>query len=144
MQKQAFNNHRKFYATHHFVFYPIMSVLFGVSAYYAYTTAEKLIWTFISLLFLAVIWLSYMLRQHYALKLQDRIIRMELRYRYFTLTGNHFDAIEAKLRDSQLFALRFCSDEELPGMVRRALDENLSGSKIKQAILDWKGDHERV
>ncbi|MDI1255503.1 MAG: DUF6526 family protein [Flavobacterium sp.] len=144
MKQQSYKNYIRFYTPHHFIFYPVMSILFGICAYQVFITKDKLVWLFIGLLFLAVIWLSFMMRQHYALTLQDRIVRMELRYRYYVLTGADFGAIESKLIDSQIFALRFCSDTELPDMVSRALKENLSGKAIKRAIRDWKGDYHRV
>jgi hypothetical protein len=85
-----------------------------------------------------------MLRQHYALTLQNRIVRLELRYRYFTLTGKRFEEFEHKLKEEQLFALRFAPDEELIGLTERTLKENLSAVAIKKAIIHWKGDYERV
>ena len=85
-----------------------------------------------------------MLRQHYALTLQNRIVRLELRHRYLATTGQRFEEIESKLDDSQLFALRFPPDEELLALTNRTLNENLSGDEIKKAIKNWKGDYERV
>jgi hypothetical protein len=114
------------------------------SVYFSITTDDTLIWIFITALLAILFWLAFMIRQHYALTLQDRIVRLELRYRYFTLTGKRFEDIEGRLRDSQIFALRFCPDEELPAMTERVLNENLSGTKIKQGIINWKGDYERV
>lgn len=144
MSMQSFKNHLKFYPAHHFIFYPISTLLFGYTVYLAFTETEKTVWIMLSLLIVMIAWLSYMMRQHYALMLQDRIIRLELRYRYFALTGEHLEVLEEKLRDRQLFALRFCSDEELPAMVQKTVDENLSGNKIKQSIRNWKADQHRV
>jgi predicted secreted Zn-dependent protease len=85
-----------------------------------------------------------MLRQHYTLTLQNRIVRLELRYRYFSITGKKLEDFEHRLNDDQLFALRFTTDDEFPGLTQRALHENLSGKEIKKAIQHWKGDYERV
>ena len=85
-----------------------------------------------------------MLRQHYALMLQNRIVRLELRYTYYTLTGKRFEVFEHQLTDDQIFALRFASDDELESLVAKALAENLSGKQIKKAIVNWKGDYNRV
>ena len=41
-------------------------------------------------------------------------------------------------------ALRFASDEELPGLVKRALEEQLSPGDIKRAIKNWVADDMRV
>jgi hypothetical protein len=44
----------------------------------------------------------------------------------------------------QLIALRFASDEELPDLMGRALDERLTPDQIKRAVRDWQGDYLRT
>ena len=73
-----------------------------------------------------------MLRQHYALLLQNRIVRLEMRVRYFQMSGKRFEPVEQKLNFNQIAALRFASDSELPALVDRALKENLSPDAIKK------------
>ena len=85
-----------------------------------------------------------MLRQHYALILQNRIVRLELRYRYFTLTGKRLEEFEYKLTDDQIFALRFAPDNELIPLVENAVKNNLTGDTIKKAIVNWRADYNRV
>lgn len=85
-----------------------------------------------------------MMRQHYALGNQDRIIRLEFRLRYFQLTGKSFDTLEEKLRFSQIVALRFASDDELIILIQKTIDENLSSKDIKKSVKNWKADHMRV
>ena len=142
--EQSSKNYLRFYPAHHFVFYPVVTALLGISIYFSVASNDTFLWLFIAIIFISLLFLSYMMRQHYALTLQDRIIRLELRYRYFTLTGQRFEELESKLRDSQIFSLRFCSDAELPAMVQTAINENLSASKIKNAIQSWKADDHRV
>ncbi len=145
MEPQNFKNHIRFYTPHHFVFYPLMLILLGISIYFSFSDENlRTVWIFISILNLAITLLSFMLRQHYALTLQDRIVRLELRYRYFTLTNKRLEILENQLSDSQLFALRFAPDEELENLVNSAISENLSGTAIKKSIKNWHADNERV
>ena len=144
MEKQTFKNHIRYYTPHHFVYYPIIVTFIVFSIYFAFTKEDQLIWAFISGIFVALFCLAFMLRQHYALTLQNRIVRLELRYRYFALTWKRFEDIENQLRDDQIFALRFAPDKELKELIEKTLSENLSGSEIKKVIIHWKGDYERV
>jgi hypothetical protein len=57
----------------------------------------------------------------YALTLQNRIILNEMRIRYFHLTGKTFDEKEQNLKLGQIIALRFASDEEILGLMDRAI-----------------------
>ena len=144
MKTQSYKNHIRFYPPHHFIYYPIVMAFLSFSIYFAFTTDDTLLWSFISAVFLVLFCLAFMLRQHYALTLQNRIVRVELRYRFLATTGQRFEETESKLEDDQLFALRFAPDEELPALTNKALNENLSGDDIKKAIKNWKGDYERV
>lgn len=144
MKIQTYYNHIRFYTPHHFVYYPILMIFLSASIYFAFTTNDTLIWSFISVVFVFLFCLAFMLRQHYALILQNRIVRLELRYRYFTLTGKRFEEIEYKLTDDQIFGLRFAPDDELLPLIEDALKNNLSGDAIKKAIVHWKADYNRV
>ncbi len=73
----------------------------------------------------------------YIVRLQDRIIRLEMRLRLERLQrGTDF----ARLHHQQIVALRFASDEELPALIDRALTERLSATQIKAAVTDWQAD----
>lgn len=144
MEKQSFKNHIRYYPPHHFVYYPIVMTMLAFSVYFIFTSADKLIWTFISAIFVVLFCLALMTRQHYALTLQNRIVRLEIRYRYFAQTWKRFEDIEQHFRDDQLFALRFAPDEELKSLIEKTLLENLSEKEIKKAIIHWNGDYDRV
>jgi hypothetical protein len=144
METQSYDNHIRYYKPHHFVYYPVLLILLVFSIYFSFTTDDTIIWIFISLIFVVLLGLGFMLRQHYALTLQNRIVKLELRYRYLSLTGKRLELIEDQLTDEQIFALRFSPDNELNLLIEKALDENLSGNSIKKSITNWKGDYERV
>jgi hypothetical protein len=144
MKIQTYYNHIRFYTPHHFIYYPILILFLIASTYLAITTEDHLIWAFISVAFVFLFALAYMLRQHYALTLQNRIVRLEMRYRYFTLTGKRFEEFEYKLTDDQIFALRFAPDNELVPLVEDTLKNSLTGDAIKKAIVHWKADYHRV
>jgi hypothetical protein len=77
----------------------------------------------------------------YIVKLQDRIIRLEMQLRLERLgLGPQF----RRLSTPQIVALRFASDAELADLVHRAIAERLSSIQIKQAIRDWQGDYHRT
>lgn len=144
METQSYKNHIRYYPPHHFVYYPVILILLLFSIYFSFASEEKLIWIFISFIFVVLFGLAFMLRQHYALTLQNRIIKLELRYRYYSITGKRLEEFEDQLTDEQLFALRFSPDNEIVILTEKALNENLSGNSIKKSINDWKGDYERV
>lgn len=144
MEKQNYKNHSRYYVAHHFVFYPVAFVLLVISVYYGRTSNEKVLWWMMAALICFITALSLMMRQHYALINQNRTVRLELRLRYYVLTNKRFEEIENKLSLSQLFALRFAPDEEILGLIDRALKENLSGDELKRSIKNWLPDDMRV
>ena len=77
----------------------------------------------------------------FALRLQNRIIRVEMQLR-LARVGRERDA--ATLTLPQLVALRFASDAELPALLDRTLAEQLTGDQIKRAVTDWQADYGRV
>jgi Family of unknown function (DUF6526) len=145
MQKQNAANHVRYYPAHHFIFYPLLLIAICASVYkYATHPEQQDIWLALMAAFLFTGWLSFMMRQHYALGNQDRLVRLELRFRYFLITGKRIEPLEGKLRFRQLAALRFASDEELSGLVDRTIHENLSPRQIKNAIVHWLPDDMRI
>jgi len=136
---------KRYYFPHHFIFYPILVLLITISIRYSCTYPEKQMeWLFIAILLFLIGGLSFMLRQHYALGNQDRIIRLEMRLRYYQLTNQRFESIEKQLCFKQLAALRFASDEELPALIKRTIEEKLSSSEIKNSIVKWISDDMRL
>jgi Family of unknown function (DUF6526) len=139
---QTLANHAKFDPAFHFFLIPVLLinlVLIGIELlrYPGWLGA----WLFVMALALVV--LAGRLRS-YATRLQDRIIRMEERFRLASILQEPLRSRIGELTDSQLIGLRFASDAELPALVQRALDEKLSRSDIKKAVTGWRPDYSRV
>jgi hypothetical protein len=92
---------------------------------------------------LAAVILLFRLRQ-YPLKVQDRVIRLEERLRLQALAPAEWRPQIQRLTEDQLIALRFASDEEVVGLARQALAENLGRKQIKERIRNWRPDDWRV
>jgi hypothetical protein len=142
---QNYKNHLRFYPAHHFIFYPLLSLLFAFAVKESVSDElNRKIWIFGAAIVFLIGWLSFMLRQHYGMTLQNRMVVLEMRYRFHVLTGQRFEAIEDQLSFGQIAALRFASDDELPVLVSRTLAEKLSADAIKKAIVNWLPDHRRI
>jgi uncharacterized protein involved in exopolysaccharide biosynthesis len=112
---------------------------FGALAVHAYQTPT---YDSFALLALSGIMISAVaLVRTFALRLQNRIIRLEMQVRLARL-GRERDLARVTL--PQLVALRFASDAELPALIDRAVSEPLTPDAIKQAVRDWQGDYLRT
>ena len=142
MSEQSIKNHSRYIPLWHFIvpllilallFWSIINLVHA-DAHNHYSAALIVV---IALLFIVFYWYA----RWFALRAQDRAIRAEENFRHFILTGKPLDH---RLRMGQIVALRFASDEELPGLAKRAVDEKLATKEIKRAITNWKPDHNRV
>lgn len=145
MEKQRYENHVKYYPLHHFIFYPLLlaAIIYSAIKSFADSSIDKE-WLFLTIAFIFIGWLSFMVRQHYALGNQNRIVRLEMRLRYYQLAHQRFEDVERRLSFQQLAALRFAGDDELLALIQRTLNENLSGKAIKHSIKNWLPDEMRV
>ena len=79
------------------------------------------------------------------LRVQDRLIRLEMRLRLREVLPADLHGRIPALTPRQLVALRFASDAELPALVREVLAGTLATSKeIKLRIKDWQADYLRA
>jgi len=80
----------------------------------------------------------------FALKVQDRLIRLEERQRMATLFPEDLRGRIDELSINQVVALRFASDGELADLAREVLDQEIRQRKeIKKKIREWRPDYER-
>ena len=80
----------------------------------------------------------------YALKAQDRVIRLEERMRLAQLLPAQQRGRIGELTEPQLIALRFACDAEIPSLVEKTLASSMRARDIKQAIVNWRPDYFRV
>jgi hypothetical protein len=80
----------------------------------------------------------------YALRVQDRVIRLEETLRLQRLLPEGLQARIGDLRPGHFVALRFASDGELSDLVQAALDEKLGKEELKKRIRTWRPDTFRV
>jgi hypothetical protein len=80
----------------------------------------------------------------YPLKVQDRVIRLEERLRLQALAPQDWHTQIYRLTEDQLIALRFAADDEVVGLAKQALEQNLTRKQIKERIRNWRADDWRV
>jgi Family of unknown function (DUF6526) len=139
---QTFANHAKFDPLFHFFTVPVMMI--------TVITMVVHLFRFPSLFngWLVVVWIAvgvatFRIRM-YALRVQDRVIRLEERVRMMALLQEPLRSRMGELTDAQFIALRFACDAELPALVQRALQEHLERKEIKKAIVNWRPDYSRI
>ncbi len=83
--------------------------------------------------------------RNFALAVQDRVIRLEMRLRLEKLLPAELKARIPGLTVEQLVGLRFAGDDELPALVREVVEKNITDRKeIKRRIKNWQPDHQRA
>lgn len=142
---QNFENHTRWHAPFHFFILPLLllNLIFSIYAtVHSWPRYEHthLWWIVLSVVFIMMAGIA----RGSALTAQDRIIRLEERLRLHALLPAEERTHINELSTKQLIALRFASDDELPALFRKTLTQNLDHKAIKQSIVNWRPDHERV
>ena len=142
-QGQNFSNHTRFVPPFHYVALPILLVNF-VSAVVGLFNGITFDASLHVLVAVALIIVALFARV-FALKAQDRVIRLEMRLRMRELLPEDRQGRINDFTPSQMVGLRFAGDAELPELARKVLDENITKTtSIKKMITDWQGDYFRV
>ena len=146
---QTFASHTRWDPLFHFFIVPIfvLGLILSLIHFFAHITHGEMrdhIHSFL-LILLAVALLAAVFKERlYALKVQDRVIRLEERLRLTQLLSEPLRSRVPELTEDQLCGLRFASDAEVAKLAERALNEKLSRADIKKAIKTWRPDYWRV
>ncbi|MEO8635660.1 MAG: DUF6526 family protein [Gemmatimonadales bacterium] len=99
----------------------------------------------INLGFVAAVILTAFHTRVFAVRVQDRVIRLEERMRLAELLPADLRSRIGELSTRQLVAIRFASDAEVPELVRQVLTEQIRDkASIKKLIRTWRPDYARV
>jgi hypothetical protein len=142
-EAQSFKNHAKFVPVFHFVVVPIL--LINIVSSIVHLVREFSARSVISLLLAIALLLLAFSARLMALTVQDRVIRLEMRLRLQQVLPVDMRPRIGEFAVGQLVALRFASDEELPDLARKVLEDKITDRKtIKQLIRDWQPDNLRA
>jgi len=140
---QSYKNHAKYVPLFHFFAFPLaaLSAVWWTTRAIKQPSGDAIVmalmgWSLAASTFLARI---------FALTVQDRVIRLEMRLRLRELLPPDLQPWIREFTRHQLVAMRFASDRELPAIARKVLDEHLEDrKKIKLLIQEWEADHLRA
>lgn len=137
MAAQTHKNHMRFDPKFHFFLIPLCLICFAAAIFHVVHQPTP-----VNLLLVPVTFgllLLALIARMYAIKVQDRVIRLEENVRL------HWMGVDPSgLTMKQMIALRFASDGETPALAARAVAENLTPKQIKEAIVNWRADTDRV
>lgn len=140
MSEQNFKNHRKLVPAFHFFILPVFTLNFGFSLYRLKQSSFSFE-SILGALVAAALILGALYSRLFALRVQDRVIRLEMRLRLERILPADLKSLIDEFTLGQLIALRFASDTELVELSRLVLAQKLNGaSAIKQSIRNWQAD----
>ena len=139
---QNYQNHARYVPLYHFVAGPIL-IANMVNAIWSLRHGIMVDSVLYAATSVALVLIAFFAR-FFALKAQDRVIRLEMRMRLREVLPASQQADINRLAMNQIVALRFASDAELPALVAATLKENLGTKDIKSRITTWVPDENRV
>ena len=142
-QEQTFANHARFVPPYHYVAAPIfiLNFIWAVRGLFNGITFDAIL----NVLVAVALVILFLVARTFALKAQDRVIRLEMRLRMRELLPEDLRGRVNDFTPTQMIGLRFASDAELPELARKVLDENITAATpIKKMITNWQGDYLRV
>jgi len=140
---QNFKNHAKFVPAFHFFVAPVF--LLNIVWSIVRVVRGFSFGTIVALLVAIALFLLALTARIFALTVQDRVIRLEMRLRMQQTLPADLTPRIPEFTVGQLVALRFASDAELPDLARKVLQEKLTERKaIKALVRNWQPDNLRA
>lgn len=140
---QTYATHRKFFPPFHFVAIPLLIANFIYAAMQLRIgfDAPRVMAVLTAIALISLGFASRIM----ALRVQDRVIRLEMRMRLRELLPADQHHAILRLTHKQLVGLRFASDAELPALVHEVLKDNtMAPDAIKKQIKNWQADDLRA
>lgn len=142
--QQSFAHHTKWVAGFHGFVLPALTLNF-IWSIYQFIHRGFQVDGFINILTAAALVLLMFYARIFALRVQDRVIRLEERLRLEKLLPDDLKPRLSEFTREQLVGLRFASDGELPTLARKVLTDKIEDRKgVKQLIQNWRADHLRA
>lgn len=140
---QNYQNHAKFVPMYHYVLTGILVINFLAMAYHAVRDPGlSHLW---AVVMAAALIMIALFGRVFALKAQDRVIRLEERLRMRELLPADLKGRIQDFSANQLVALRFASDAELPELAATVLRDNVqTRDAIKKMVKHWRADDHRL
>jgi hypothetical protein len=141
---QNLQNHVRVVPPFHMFVLPVFLLNAGWSIYHivkAGISFESILGVLMAFAFLTLA----LFARVFALTVQDRVIRVEMRMRLAEVLPAELRPRIPEFTVAQLVSLRFACDAELPALARKVLADKLENRKaIKQLVKDWQGDNLRA
>lgn len=142
-ETQNYQNHFRWFPLFHFVLTPMLLafLIYSIVQTVRFPDFDRAIMIFLAITLIVLSLASRLM----ALKVQDRVIRLEERLRYREILSPDLATKAVDLRTSQMIGLRFAGDDELSDLVERTLSGEFETTKdIKLAVKNWRGDYLRA
>jgi Family of unknown function (DUF6526) len=134
MAEQSFETHAKWLPPFHFFVMPVLLINIGFQIYWCYKSwfsVSGVLSVFVAVAFFVGIGTA----RGMALKVQDRLIRLEERLRFERVLPADMHARIGEFTIDQLVALRFASNAELPELARKVLEEKIVERKVIKKLI---------
>ncbi len=140
---QNYQNHRRINVFHHLILAPllILHLIYTIVRFFQEPGLDRAESVLVALVLIGILVVARL----YALKLQDRLIRLEEQVRYARVLPEDLAFQAENMPLNQILALRFASDAELPALVTGVLSgKTQKPDEIKRSVNNWRADELRV